>query len=1251
MRSGLFVTASVALASGALADSLILHYPLTETSGTVATDDSGNGNDGTIVGDPTLDGAAGIRLDGTDDCIQLPDNIMNGLTSMSISIKTLIRNEQNGNYFIFGLGNSINGSGDGYVFATGDPYRAAISSGNWDDEAESKTDSDLEREVWHTVTYVIDGTSSTSLYLDGVLVAGHTNDVDIVTPDSLGDTDENYIGRSQYSADNYLAGSVRDFRIYDYALSASDVTALTDSDSEKVAMATAELAVANINDVRGNLYLPTTWDDDISVSWATSSSSVISTDGVVNRQSSDTTATLTATLSYNGITNTKTMTATVRAAVDIDEYEAYMFAYFTGSSVAGEKIYLAASDGNDALQWSELNDGEPYLTSTKGTTGLRDPFIIRSPEGDTFYLIATDLSIGSGTSWGDSVKTGSRYLEVWESHDLINWGEQRHVLVCPETCGNTWAPEAFYDTDLGSYVVYWASSLYDESDTAHTGSTYHRMLISQTRDFVSFSEPEIWQDAGMSRIDSTVIYADGTYYRFTKDEGASGTGCSDIIQESSDDILDTLDGWTILDTCIGADAGTSAVEGPTAFKSNPADVNGNKYYLFVDEYGGRGYIPLEAEDIAAGGWQVSDSYSLPSSPRHGTVLPITADEWSSLTGALTKRQTASRELLRYDFSVSDGQLVDMSGNENHGTIQGDATVSDGVMTFDGSDDYVDLPENLLADTTDITVECEVLIDSDQSTPYFIWGIGNTVSDSGYGYIFTTGDVYRTSIAIGDYSTEQTVTGGSDLTRGSWHHLVYTLSGDTATIYLNGIQTAQSSEVTSDPSDIGSTSASYLGRSMYTSDNLLVGQMRKFAIYRYALTASEVLGLSGNTGAIAGVTLSDASLLKVDPIINDDIQTVVFPVVPGTDVTSLAPVFSTSSNVTSSPASGTVVDLSEDATYTLTSDGEVTGTWIMKAVEMRSPVLPGLYADPNIAIFDNVAYIYATTDGYASWGGNVFYVWKSTNMIDWIRSDEPFLTLDGTNGNVPWATGNAWAPTMAEKDGKYYFYFSGNNPTYDRKTIGVAVASSPEGPFTAEENAMILNNEAVTTGQAIDPAAFKDPVTGKWYLYWGNSSPVYAELADNMTSIKEDTITAISGLTGFREGTFINYRDGIYHFTYSIDDTGSEDYRVGYATSDSADGPWTYQGVILQKDSPQGILATGHSSIVNIPSTDEWYIAYHRFHIPGGDGAHRETTIDRLYFDPNTGLIENVIPTLTSVDARPLGKRKHRIRGGKRDGLV
>lgn len=179
--------------------------------------------------------------------------------------------------------------------------------------------------------------------------------------------------------------------------------------------------------------------------------------------------------------------------------------YFTNNTRAGEQIYLAASNGNNALNWKELNNGQPIITSTQGTKGLRDPFLIRSPDGGKFFLIATDLSIGSGTSWEDAVRKGSLYLEVWESTDLKNWSAQRHVKVSPDTAGNTWAPEAYYDPTVEAYVVFWASSLYAENDPDHTGTTYHRMLYATTKDFMTFSETQVWQDAGMSRIDSTVI--------------------------------------------------------------------------------------------------------------------------------------------------------------------------------------------------------------------------------------------------------------------------------------------------------------------------------------------------------------------------------------------------------------------------------------------------------------------------------------------------------------------------------------------------------------------------------------------------------------------------------------------------------------------------------------------------------------------------------------------------------------------------
>jgi hypothetical protein len=220
---------------------------------------------------------------------------------------------------------------------------------------------------------------------------------------------------------------------------------------------------------------------------------------------------------------------------------------------------------------------------------------------------------------------------------LVNWGSQRHVKVSPNNAGNTWAPEAHWDSTINAYVVYWASKLYDTTNDPNKQASQHqRMLYATTTDFKTFSSPQIWQNTGVSRIDSTVLFNNGIYHRFTKDEGGQ-SGCVDIIQEKSNRLRNTTTttnkGYTQVTTCLGRNAGTGAVEGPTAFKSNPNDVNGSKFYLFVDEYGNRGYIPLETADIANPAWKVSSSYSLPRSPRHGTVLPITAAELARIKAA------------------------------------------------------------------------------------------------------------------------------------------------------------------------------------------------------------------------------------------------------------------------------------------------------------------------------------------------------------------------------------------------------------------------------------------------------------------------------------------------------------------------------------------------------------------------------------------------------------------------------------------
>lgn len=87
--------------------------------------------------------------------------------------------------------------------------------------------------------------------------------------------------------------------------------------------------------------------------------------------------------------------------------------------------------------YTDLNHCRPVLESHIGERGVRDPYLMRSAEGDKFYLLATDLSIYYRGGWGSAkaTTTGSRDLIIWESTDLVNWSEPRAVAVGTEDAG------------------------------------------------------------------------------------------------------------------------------------------------------------------------------------------------------------------------------------------------------------------------------------------------------------------------------------------------------------------------------------------------------------------------------------------------------------------------------------------------------------------------------------------------------------------------------------------------------------------------------------------------------------------------------------------------------------------------------------------------------------------------------------------------------------------------------------------------
>ncbi|WP_433553561.1 bacterial Ig-like domain-containing protein [Micromonospora zamorensis] len=491
--------------------------------------------------------------------------------------------------------------------------------------------------------------------------------------------------------------------------------------TEVARQALAEITIPHADDVRGNVTLPTTVAAG-PVRWTSSNPDVVSdradgriAAGVVRRPragAAPVTVTLTASVGIDTVEACRDVVLTVRPAVELAPFSRYGMVNFARSnSQQGQQIYLAASVGNDPTSWDAVNDGQAVIRSTRGMHAVRDPSLVRSPEGDRFHRLATDLNVdGRAYGWQgwDWAQSGaSRHIEVWESTDLRTWSAQRHVLVAPEEAGMTFAPEAIWDESIGAYVVYWTSSMYapgtyctpDRTDPlGRSPLTRNQTLYSTTRDFVTFTPPRVMSGRPHhGTLDAVIIRddADGSYHRFVADRTSTGVGTTpyvpscgseDIYQERSTSVLAPPDEWELVTGCIThRTMNTTYAEAPMVVRANPADVRGPGYYLWVDqiwagspsgEHLEQQLHPYWSADLASGDWTPIDwsrkpTYDLAHGVlRHGNVFALTQAEHAAMRGADLTAVAVRTPPTKATYAV--GEPLDLTG------LVVTATYSDGV---------------------------------------------------------------------------------------------------------------------------------------------------------------------------------------------------------------------------------------------------------------------------------------------------------------------------------------------------------------------------------------------------------------------------------------------------------------------------------------------------------------------------------------------------------------------------------------------
>ena len=290
---------------------------------------------------------------------------------------------------------------------------------------------------------------------------------------------------------------------------------------------------------------------------------------------------------------------------------------------------------------------------------------------------------------------------------------------------------------------------------------------------------------------------------------------------------------------------------------------------------------------------------------------------------------------------------------------------------------------------------------------------------------------------------------------------------------------------------------------------------------------------------------------------------------------------------------------------------------------QNPIVPpGVYiADPSAHVWkDGKMYIYGSRDEkpsyFCSWRHDVL---SSSDLKTWTITENAFASK-GKGDQVLYTDAALYAPDCQYKDGLYYLYYCLASGKY---TEGVATSTSPLGPFMNGTNLYVKKiNE-------IDPCVFIDD-DGQAYYIWGQFNAKIAKLKPNMTEI--DTTTIVKNVVTekehfFHEGGYMVKRKGIYYFVYAHMGRVGRPTCIGYSTSKSPMGPFTYGGVIIDNDRCDPGNWNNHGSIVEFKG--QWYVFYHRS--THGCFTMRKACIEPIYFNADGSIKEAEMTTQGASD--------------------
>ena len=285
---------------------------------------------------------------------------------------------------------------------------------------------------------------------------------------------------------------------------------------------------------------------------------------------------------------------------------------------------------------------------------------------------------------------------------------------------------------------------------------------------------------------------------------------------------------------------------------------------------------------------------------------------------------------------------------------------------------------------------------------------------------------------------------------------------------------------------------------------------------------------------------------------------------------------------------------------------------------QNPIVQTCYTtDPAPMVHDGRLYVYT---GHDEDKADFFWmqewrVYSTDDMVNWTDHGSP-LAIE----SFEWADDRAWAAQCVECQGKFYWYVCLHSKLTGAMAIGVAVGDSPMGPFRDAIGKPLCDG----SWDYIDPTVYIDD-DGRAFLYWGNPNIYYAELNEDMISIKgevkklEQTVNSFGApnpdkrVKGekykdiYTEGPWFYKRKDNYYLLYAA---GGVPEHIAYSMSKSPVGPWKYMGEIMPLQDTGSF--TNHCGVIDYKGNS--YFFYHTGKLPGGGGFGRSVAVEQFEYN-------------------------------------